>query len=813
MSSVIAMVLSLVSMFRLLLTSQVVQAAVPRGSTYNTFGAKHYDGQIVKFLMDYKNSTNYQQIHHHHHHHHQKSHEEDEQHLIITHDHHHLHHHHHHRRIEENFTPTTKAYFVQLCTGYLLGDEVTGDNEISNAEAAQFFEFLCTELEKPSCMNKTIPFHSLLLQIQMQFVVAICPSDFNFLETDDPSCIDELRKEVNAKNKFGYNITEDNREQVNEDITQYCSNVYALSSEFHYGTYAPSPSPSFSPSPTILNPTISPYPTTAPIISPTPSVGPTNSPSTSASPTSMIEYKTAFTYMMGFNNEQIPQTLASGGGGGGGDGGDELGTNILDETESAIINVLTNLSNNPALSSFRISTNDIRLRRGLTTGGHGSGTDEGNSNKGPTRTRTRARTRDLQQQQKLAFSSDDGNGVEHLYHQEAECTSDFTQSSDCLVIVSEVSLLSSSNNVKIDKELVSKVIYGIMKFTIDNESFRKIIGIDDIVEIQYLNDGNQPPINDPTRGFEPQVGVGGGSIAGITIGSVIALLCLAFFVGRARARSEDRSIQQDELSDDDYLNPDEDAVSDDDVERGIDDPALMSTTEDVKSRSRQLPLGQENVNAEDQSDTNEDQSLTQTGLQFDPATGEVTGSAAMSYASSYKSIGSGYSADDPETPGKGTMMDNGDMLVDQLDEAVHAGDWAAVAAIAGDLSQADDISTMSSLHSRAGDISYDPSERSNLAPPDAKRAAQIDKLIAEGDWNAVGATAAAFESEVSEDSPEKRSLPPQEQPTAKRGKSLLDFISGPWQSKSASEAIVDSNDDNAGEFDVFIFEKSFFCFL
>ena len=664
-----------------------------------------------------------------------------------------------HREVEENFTPTTKAYFVQLCTGYLLSDQIRGDDEISNEEAASFFEYLCDTLPKPSCQNKSIPFHSLSLMLQMQFVNAICPNDFTLFQGEDPECIARLREEVEAENDFGYIITDENKDQVDKDITEYCSNIYALSSEFHFGTYAPSVKPSFSPSPTVVQPTISPRPTKTPTISPSdyptssPSFPPTASPTISPRPTSIVEYETAFTYMMGFNNIEIPQTIANDG-----------RKDIMDSTSDALVDTLTSLSNNDifTIRSKNSNSNDNGRRRLEAASTH--------------------YWRNLQRQKfQITFASQTGNnGIRHIYQQEADCTEDFEKSSDCVIIVSEVNLQSA--NAKITKQTVTDVIYNTVQFAMSNDYFRDLIDIDDVIEVKYISDGNNPPSNPRgAKPLEPPIGVGGGSIAGFTIGSVVFLLLLAFFVGRARARSEDRSsIGEDEL-DNDYIDEDEDGI---DVGSSTDDSAVISTNVDNKNKSRQLPFIQEN-----HVESNEDQSLAQAGLQFDTMTGNVVGSAAISYASSgHKSLGSGYSADDPENPvGK---LDNGDVLVDKLDEAVHAGDWAAVAAIAGDLSQADDISTISSFHSKAGDISYDPSERSGLAPQDAKRAAQIDQLIAEGDWNAVGATAAAFENEMSVDSPEKKPASP---PKQQRGKSLLDFISGPWQSLAASKAAENNN--------------------
>ena len=51
---------------------------------------------------------------------------------------------------------------------------------------------------------------------------------------------------MNSKNQFGYNIAPDR--DTDQDMENYCAVSYRLSSEYHNGTYEPSPSPSTIPS-------------------------------------------------------------------------------------------------------------------------------------------------------------------------------------------------------------------------------------------------------------------------------------------------------------------------------------------------------------------------------------------------------------------------------------------------------------------------------------------------------------------------------------------------------------------------------------
>ena len=672
---------------------------------------------------------------------------------------------------EESFTPTTPDSFIAICKDYLLSDTVVQDGLITTTENAKFFEHLCNVLPKPSCQNVDIPFHSLTLPLQFAFIQFICPVDATTSEKD-LDCIEQLVIQNQIDDDFGYPITP--QRDLEGETTTYCANLYALSQAFHFGTYSPSVKPSSVPTaaPTIVA-SILPTSTPSSLPSNQHSHSPSSSPSISAQPSfstvpSMIpshspsgivyRYKTSFTYMMGFDDASVKLGVLD-------DDDDKVDT-IMTSTTNAIVKVLSSSPSIGVVQRVRV------LNVSLLRGGTGAGTIGTIDTIGTASSNSQQK----RQLQDLNVSTQlDTNGVDHKAKLDALCTSAFTIATDCIIVVSEVSLQSSTTTA-IDIDIVNQSVYNSIEASMSDDTFVQEVGEANVKEVKYLNDGGEVSI-DP-RG---EIGVGGGSIAGITIGSVLFVLLIAILVGRTRARSEDENLEVESIDSDDdsdlYENPDDD-LSTEPVGGG-------DVDEKGNEKTRQLPMIEEH-------DDGSTSLMKDTGVQLDTTSGQVVGSTAISYvSSSVNSISSGYSADNPESPTRGAAVGKGDELVDQLDAAVHAGDWAAVAAIAGDLSHADDISTVSSFHSRAGDISYDPSERDNLSSKDAKRAAQIDQLITEGDWNAVGATAAAFQSEggsVSSHSvPDNEKASSPSQGPKRRG--LRDFIVGPWNSKAADKAI------------------------
>jgi len=110
----------------------------------------------------------------------------------------------------------------------------------------------------------------------------------------------------------------------------------------------------------------------------------------------------------------------------------------------------------------------------------------------------------------------------------------------------------------------------------------------------------------------------------------------------------------------------------------------------------------------------------------------------------------------PFFPVKNELLDSSDSddshstLMRQMNSAMASGDWAAVAALAGDLSVAEDEnSTISSQYSISGvDRRCDSN---NVRQEDAKRSAKIDELIGIEEWKAGDTTCDVIHTEENAD--------------------------------------------------------------
>lgn len=139
-------------------------------------------------------------------------------------------------------------------------------------------------------------------------------------------------------------------------------------------------------------------------------------------------------------------------------------------------------------------------------------------------------------------------------------------------------------------------------------------------------------------------------------------------------------------------------------------------------------------------------------------------------------------------------------FMQHLDAAIADGDWAAVATLAGEISDSDNSPGSGTSSNR--DVT--PVNGENLS--EEERVETINKLVVEGDWIAVGATANAFETEPED----KKSF--ESPPRSNKRKNLLDFITMPWsnskdgkknegESSNKSEekgAALDSSNSSSG---------------
>lgn len=694
-----------------------------------------------------------------------------------------------------------EEYFVTSCINYHLSDPVTQDKKISQIDTTNFFIHFCIDVNICS-PDFTIPWEGMPVMLQLNWVWALCPVHPTLGE--DKVCLDELDVQFEETGEFGFIITGTNQVYIEDAIENYCLAAWRYSESFHGGTEAPTSSPTKKPT---VSPTTTPsaMPTLKPSISPTPgpterpSIKPTNSPSSqpTVSPT------------------RIPTRSPS-------NAPTEFPSPSPTVSPTAMPSASPTLSKRPTPSPTGRPTYI----------GSASPTDSTNPTYSPTSSPSAKPTRppsakptaaptaspsarptamptvllpqrvlftyilgflnDAEKNPYEAKTLDDSSGYVYIMDDvkgtinqilfelnvrrkavlsrtlnavtgievatedpinsintkklfdEDPCPDEFSDSDACVIVVTEVSMyvnqdLFTSSEVENFVELQ-------MKTSMSDGTFLQNMSTSDVKEIQFvgLGDLTEPgglerPIR--TRG----IAVGSGEIAGVASASAfVAVLIAIFAIGRRRSQ-DDRIESDDEFDGDDLV-----------------------------------PLSPKKA-----------RKLDASAVQMDLETGDVI---LVSSSDSVKS-GSG-SSSSSSSEGMDSVEREAELLIKRLDHAVTAGDWAAVAAIAGDLSTNDDVSsTYSSMNSESA-----KTPKSIVSKADSKRTEKIDNLIKSGDWNAVGRTAEAF---VSEDSSSASSFVSGDEAPAEnvnekvvkeKKKSLIDFIAGPWQS-AAAEWVLDKEKD------------------
>jgi len=259
------------------------------------------------------------------------------------------------------------------------------------------------------------------------------------------------------------------------------------------------------------------------------SVQPSVSPTVTSSPTNYLTYTVSFTYMMGFDQREVKQQLLN----------DER-MEIMDSTADTIRRVLYQRSiffsgaNVGARKAVEEEEEDYPggfsrryLRQRIKK-------EQGNDRKHIAIENIsdsqdhmivdfhvqEVLSRDLQ----VVLSAD--GGIYHKAKIDRACTDDFEESTDCILINSEVTMQSSS---RIPLSAVQNSIIYSVQSSMDEDVFETLMGKDDVKEVVFMYLGEPQPDNDIGAGGGPIVGI---TIAGIVIGSVLFLALLAFFVVR-----------------------------------------------------------------------------------------------------------------------------------------------------------------------------------------------------------------------------------------------------------------------------------------
>lgn len=623
----------------------------------------------------------------------------------------------------EQLNSLEREEFLQECRAYILSDQVLADGLISQVDTTNFLVDFCIEAQVCEPGYET-SFEALDFRLQLSFTRFICP--FRNDGVQDVACLDEL--DAQGNDEFGYIVTTSSSSVVaggdmvvlQERLGGYCAWLWYFGSDFHGvsfdedtggdgGATTPSVAPSGMP--------------THGTVLPTQSSVPTQTMAPSQSPTLAVEFPIDFTFIVGFDNENITARTLD-------DGNKDVV--IMDDVRLTIRKVL--------------AWNDITRRKleeerwiGFRDGRNGSNEPE--------------------------FSQ-----IHHKHvADENACPESFLESISCVRVVTQVIVYANpdyhddeSVNVRVQSSIQNSMIGNLFLDSMERTEIKEVLYVS---AGSVLEDGTDNELAN-NRSVLTE-----GGVAGIAVGALFLAAIIGLFLF-SRSRSEDdRSINSRDgpSSDDSYgLQADEDA------EIGI-STAVKGHGED---RSLEI-MHKDNV---DTVNGDKVEGISR-ATQLDTVTGAVIPAAAnsRSSASASASIMSSRYSDSEKEDG---------IWIGRLDAAVSAGDWAAVAAIAGDVSTADEPSTISSINTHKLDIS---SDRESMSDADTTRRGKIGKLIVEGDWNAAGATAAALEdaysSSGSEMSNDVKNIKVNVDGDMKK-RSILDFIAGPWQSSAVSKAIA-----------------------
>ena len=116
--------------------------------------------------------------------------------------------------------------FAVECAERLLSREVTDDNVISRDDFASFLRNYC--ISQDVCPNDIdLRFHHLNLLVQLAFVDPIC----SVLSSDKIKCLNQLVVQWGGggpNSDYGYNITSNNRRNVEQEIIKLCGHIYTL---------------------------------------------------------------------------------------------------------------------------------------------------------------------------------------------------------------------------------------------------------------------------------------------------------------------------------------------------------------------------------------------------------------------------------------------------------------------------------------------------------------------------------------------------------------------------------------------------------
>jgi hypothetical protein len=292
-----------------------------------------------------------------------------------------------------------------------------------------------------------------------------------------------------------------------------------------------------------------------------------------------------------------------------------------------------------------------------------------------------------------------------------------------------------------------------LQLAIFNGELQEMLDSDEVYILDQSVVGALPP-------SQSEKGVSGGGIAGAVIGSLAAIVLIAYFVSR-------RGEEKEELEELRAAPKDNDM---EDVEGGE-----VKAKAVVKASGTLGPTKKDDIKPEVAEDDEKEAQAVDNMSIPDDASSSNAGSSGWSSSAGLSSMNTG-SADGldvdkvvagvtPTLEALNERVASSDALEAadndgpsipsvtraDLDNAIEAGDWAAVGATAALLAAASDSQSYSSRSEQfTGTRSRSGSSVSSI---DAARAAELDHLVDAGDWEGVVLAAAKYEDEGKESLP------------------------------------------------------------
>jgi len=164
----------------------------------------------------------------------------------------------------------TQSEFVDECKIFLLSNPILDDNLISQEEIADFLSQHCASFGFCEGDDTNLDFHNLSIDLQIGVINSLCPGN-------SAECLQSIDLSYESSGGlFGFEITENNREEIETSVENLCYLMYPMLNPTSYPSMPPSLLKSTTPS---ISPSVAPTISLKQRFEATPSGNPTFNPS------------------------------------------------------------------------------------------------------------------------------------------------------------------------------------------------------------------------------------------------------------------------------------------------------------------------------------------------------------------------------------------------------------------------------------------------------------------------------------------------------------------------------------------------------